>query len=220
MPMSKKKNTAAEPSDSIRYGFTWYLRNGLVAPSPSTFLFVISLLAFSASIVGGFIWYVADHKALPPLSLYVLTEGESLYQNGDFQRALKEFEGAAVLSPANAPYLLNVGVTANAAGDKNAAIDSFQRLLRVNSDHPDANFYVGLLYLERGQLEAAIQYISRSIQVRPGVESVPAHTYLGVAYDRKGEFQRAADSYRRALSLDPDSRPAQEYLDSLRRRMP
>ena len=205
--------------DTDRRAFTYYVRSGLTRPSPNTLLFVISVLGFFALIAGGLGRYYVDHDAFPTLSLYELADGESRFRRGDFSGALKEFEGAVAVSPADTRYLLNLGAANNALGETSRAIDSFRLVLRFKSDHPDANYYLGLLYLQRNELDLAIQYISRSIAVRSVAESVPAYNDLGVAYSRTGDFISAVDSYERALSIDPDFTAAKKNLASLRERM-
>jgi Flp pilus assembly protein TadD len=208
----------AQAKESDQCGFIDYIRAGFLSPSPKTVLFVISLSVFFISVAGGIAYYFSGHNALPRLSLYELTEGELKFQQGDIAGALKEFDGAVSISPATSRYLMSLGVAANASGDKSGAIDAFKQVLRFKDDHPDANYYLGLLYLEGNQLDVAIWHINRSIEVRPAVESVTAYNDLGVAYARKGDLQRAAESYRQALAIDPNYRAAQENLASLRRR--
>jgi tetratricopeptide (TPR) repeat protein len=210
----------AQATDSGHYGFTDYIRRGLLHPSPKTLLFVISVFIFFVSVAGSVVYYYSVYGALPRPSLYVLTEGELRFQRGDIAGALKEFEGAVSVSPATSQYLMNLGVAANAAGDKAGAIDAFERVLRFRAYDPDANYFLGLLYLERNQLDAAITHISRSIEARPTSEAITAYNDLGVAYARKGDLEKAAESYQRALAIDPNYRAAQENLSSLRRRMP
>jgi Flp pilus assembly protein TadD len=207
-----------QAKDSDQYGFIDYIRAGFLSPSSKTLLFVISLSVFLISIAGGIAFYLSGHNALPRLSLYELTEGELKFQQGDVAGALKEFDGAVSISPATSRYLMSLGVAANASGDKSGAIDAFKQVLRFKDDHPDANYYLGLLYLEGNQLDVAIWHITRSIEMRPAVESVTAYNDLGVAYARKGDLQKAAESYRQALTIDPNYRAAQENLASLRRR--
>lgn len=162
--------------------------------------------------------YYASHAALPMLSLYVLNEGESRFRAGDTLAALREFEGAVSVAPANVDYLLNLGVAHNASGDTPNAIDAFQRVLRVQADHVDANYYLGLLYLQQNKLDTAIEYISRSNDLRPAGGTAAAYNDLGVAYARRGDVQNAVDNYQRALEIDPDFAAAANNLAALKAR--
>jgi predicted Zn-dependent protease len=93
----------------------------------------------------------------------------------------------------------------------------FKQALRYKPREPDASYFIGLLYLERGEPGEAIPYISLSARNRSGADAAQAYNDLGVAYSRIGDRQRAAENYRRALSLNPRLAAAQKNLDAVER---
>ncbi len=209
---------AMSTGETDNRSFLCYLRSGLSCSSLQTTIFTLSVGVLGVMIVAGVVRYYVSHSTLPTMSLYVLNEGENQFRTGESAAALHEFESAVLVSPHNTDYLLNLGVVYNSVGDRVKAIDTFQRLLRIKADHPDANYFLGLLYLQQNQPDTAIEYISRSIEVRPSGGTAAAYNDLGVAYGRKGDVANAIDSYQRALETDPDFAPAQKNLAALKAR--
>lgn len=206
-----------EPAtDDDRFGFTHYLRSGVLNPSPYSSLFVLSVLLFIAAVVGGSAFYVSRQAALPGLSLNVLAEGESSYRAGNLARARDEFQDMAEISPGDSNALVNLGVAENALGNQSGAIDAFKRALRSKPDHAAAYNYLGLIYLQRNELDAAIHYLSQSIRFWAEDAAAPLYNDLGVAYKRRGDREKAAQNFARALEIDPDLVSAQTNLANLR----
>ena len=210
----------SEPlAETDSQGFIYYLRNGLTGRSVSSSVFFLTVLCFFASLTGGVVYYLQNYQSAPRLSLDFLAEGDQFYRDGNFSSAIKEYEAALAIAPANPQSLVNLGAAAYATGDKDRAVSAFQQALRFKSDEPDASYFLGLLYLERGELDAAIEMLSLSARVRSGVAAAQAYSDLGVAYSRRGDLKPAAESYQRALDIEPGFEPARRNLESIQRRM-
>ncbi|TDJ46037.1 MAG: tetratricopeptide repeat protein [Gammaproteobacteria bacterium] len=208
----------APATDDDRFGFTHYLRSGLLHPSPYASLLVLAVWLFVAALIGGSAFHIARQAALPGLSLNVLAAGESSYRAGELVQARDEFLDAAGISPGNSSFLVNLGVAENALGNQLGAIDAFERAIRVKPDHAAANYYLGLLHLQRNEVDAAIYYLSQSIRFWSGPAGAPVYNDLGVAYKRKGDHEKAAQSFTRALEIDPALISAQSNLARLGQR--
>ncbi len=76
-----------------------------------------------------------------------------------------------------------------------------QRALALSPDHADSLHLAGLLALESGQPDAALEWISRAIQKAPAAEYLPA---LGTALQRLGRHQEALQVFNRAALHRPD----------------
>jgi Tfp pilus assembly protein PilF len=57
--------------------------------------------------------------------------------------------------------------------------------------------------MSRGQFDAAVQVLALNVEAYP--MSSGAHSLLAEAYDRIGEREKALESCRTALELDPDN---------------
>lgn len=66
----------------------------------------------------------------------------------------------------------------------------------------DINTRLGVGYLERGQLQLALEKLEQAVSQDP--QHVPAHLALGIIYERIGRDERALDHLERAVRLAPE----------------
>ena len=96
---------------------------------------------------------------------------------------------------------LNQGLAHHRAGRLAAASACYAAILQLQPAHADALHLSGVVARERGDLNTSERLILQAIQNR---SSVPAYHYnLGYTRELLGKHREAAESYRRALSLDP-----------------
>ena len=62
-------------------------------------------------------------------------------------------------------------------------------------------FHKGYQAQMQGDLDAAIEYYTRSIEIMPTAE---AHTFRGWALSSKGDYEQAILECKRAIEVDPD----------------
>jgi tetratricopeptide (TPR) repeat protein len=196
-------------------GFLAYVARGLGGFQSWSWAFLLGGGGCVALMFGGLTYFVATQRQLPRLSLYVLEDGERYFRAGDPAAALREFEAAAAVSPADTQNLVNLGAAAYALGDRETAARSFREALRFDANHPEATYFLGVIYLQRNQLDEAIALMERSVSVRAGPEAAPTWNDLGVAYERQGQVDRAIECFRRALELDPGFDRARQNLQRL-----
>jgi protein O-GlcNAc transferase len=78
-----------------------------------------------------------------------------------------------------------------------------RQLLREQPQNADALHLLGILALQAGQPQAAIEPISQSLDCNP--EQPVAHMNLGVALQQSNHLYRALDCFERALQLAPEN---------------
>ena len=66
----------------------------------------------------------------------------------------------------------------------------------------ESNTALGQMYMERGQNEVAFGKLKKAIAENP--DYAPAHTVLGVLYERLGEMDMAGKHYHLAYEADPE----------------
>ncbi|HET6604186.1 MAG TPA: type IV pilus biogenesis/stability protein PilW [Xanthomonadaceae bacterium] len=66
----------------------------------------------------------------------------------------------------------------------------------------DVNVQLGQKYMERGDLEIAMEKLRKAVELDP--RSADAHTMLGVLYERIGRVELAGEHYARSVALDGD----------------
>jgi Flp pilus assembly protein TadD len=78
----------------------------------------------------------------------------------------------------------------------------YRSILAREPDYFDARHLLGVVFLERGEFEAAEREISLAIKINPNV--APAHNNRGNALKGLGRLEEALASYERAIALNPD----------------
>ncbi len=78
------------------------------------------------------------------------------------------------------------------------------------SENADPNFEIALSAVQREDWRGAIAALENLIERRAFDDD--AHTLLGYAYRKRGDYEASLRSYRRALELNPHHRGALEYL--------
>ena len=86
----------------------------------------------------------------------------------------------------------------------------FTHALAVTSNNDVALNNLGIIFLDRGQLDDAIPKLQAAIDLRP--ENAPAHDNLAKALLRKGQVAEAMVHYRKFLELQPASVEARNTL--------
>ena len=86
----------------------------------------------------------------------------------------------------------------------------FTHALAVTSNNDVALNNLGIIFLDKGQLDEAISKLEAAIDLRP--ENAPAHDNLAKALLRKGQVSEAMVNYRKFLELEPANVEARNAL--------
>lgn len=102
--------------------------------------------------------------------------------------------------------LLLISMLMACAGTEQNSRPSMERSSGLNSTSPvraaEINTRLGLGYLERGQLEVALEKLQIAVMEDPG--HVPAHFALALLFEQLGDERNADRHYRAADRLAPD----------------
>ena len=79
----------------------------------------------------------------------------------------------------------------------------FTHALAVTSNNDVALNNLGIIFLEKGQLDDAISKLQAAIDLRP--ENGPAHDNLAKAFLKKGRVAEAMVHYRKLLEIEPEN---------------
>ena len=137
-------------------------------------------------------------------------------QAGEFEEAVKLAERLSQMPGQRERGLLLVGVLQSNHGNYRLASEAFGQLLESNPDgsglqiSPEELFQgMGQACLSEGKPAEAIQYLSRSIELRPTAER---YSFLGDAWELQGDLAQAADAWKKGIDLDADLSRAREGL--------
>jgi len=88
-------------------------------------------------------------------------------------------------------------------GDDDQAIASYRSALAVDPGMFEANYNLGHMLFDRGQVDAAVTHWERAL--RADASFAPVHANLAQAYTRAGDRARAIEHWTWASRLDPDA---------------
>jgi tetratricopeptide (TPR) repeat protein len=101
----------------------------------------------------------------------------------------------------NVQQMMTQAKQRHAAGDLRAAEPLYRQVLAAEPNHPEALNMLGLLALQCGQPQAAIELMERSVGASAGVFFF--HNNLAEAYKAAGRYADAAAAFERSLQLKP-----------------
>ncbi len=96
------------------------------------------------------------------------------------------------------------------AGRLSQATELYRALLDEEPRHVDALNLLGVLALQRGDVDTAINLMGQALSVRDDIADF--HNNMGEAYRARGDLDLAIGHYQRAILLDPRSADAHNNL--------
>jgi tetratricopeptide (TPR) repeat protein len=139
----------------------------------------------------------------------------SLHERANDPKAAEEtFLALLKKNPEHAPTLNYLGYMWAEAG-KNLD-QAHEMLVRAVGHDPDNGAYVdslGWVYYRLGDLDLAEKYLTDATRLIPSDATV--HEHLGDVLAKRGEKERALDSYRTALRLDPEAKEGEKIRSKI-----
>ncbi|MCF6323196.1 MAG: tetratricopeptide repeat protein [Gammaproteobacteria bacterium] len=80
---------------------------------------------------------------------------------------------------------------------------SYQNIIENNEHHHQALHYLGVLYAQQGNQQAAIDYYRKSIAIEPDI--APPHCHLGIALNNLQQYNEALSEFQHAIKIAPDN---------------
>jgi tetratricopeptide (TPR) repeat protein len=139
--------------------------------------------------------------------------GVAYASQGQWDRAIEEYQTALRLKPEYFTAHNNLGVAYASQGQWDRAIEEYQTTLRLRPDSEDAHYNLGVAYASQGQWDRAIEEYQTALRLRP--DSEDSHYNLGVAYASQGQWDRAIAEFQAALRLKPDLYEARQRLNDI-----
>jgi tetratricopeptide (TPR) repeat protein len=131
--------------------------------------------------------------------------GRTKYSESQFPGAIEAFAQCLKLEPRNIQAKNNVGLSYEALGQRDQAIQAFENAIawEAESQAKDPEPFIELahLYLNQNQPDKAVPYLSESIAIFPNVSK--AHEELGKAYSLLHRLPEAQEELEKAVALEP-----------------
>ena len=101
-----------------------------------------------------------------------------------------------------AAELLQLGILQRRDGKRSVAVQTLMRVIALEHDCGEAHHNLGLVYLEQGHFEDAVDSLELATHFAPQLTA--AHLDLSLALSRLDRHEAAAAACHRALELEPD----------------
>lgn len=121
--------------------------------------------------------------------------GASYLAQAQYDGAEREFRKAVRIAPNSGEVHYQLALTLFRRGLYSAAAPELRRAVELEPDYAPAFVLLGETLNHTGEIEAAIEALENAIRLQPAGKAFYA---LGIAYDRKGQHDRAAEMYRRS----------------------
>ncbi|HNR91971.1 MAG TPA: tetratricopeptide repeat protein [Dokdonella sp.] len=152
------------------------------------------------------------HELAPEQPRLLLMLGAIQFQLGNIERSRTAYEQALALDPNSAGAHSTLGHIAMLNADPTLAEQYFRTALRVEED-AQAYAGLGMIALDREDIDTAMKYLSRAADLSPNDASVAFA--LGRGFVKRGMIAFAEQSFRRALELQPGQAHASNALGQL-----
>jgi Flp pilus assembly protein TadD len=127
--------------------------------------------------------------------------GNAYRNNGDYDKAIEEFNQALRLNPNYAEAYSNRGAAWGATGDYDKAIEDFSEAIRLNPDYANAYYNRGITWGTKGDYDKAIEDYSQALRLNPGDAGV--YYNRGNAWGSKEDYDKAIADFTEAIRLNP-----------------
>ncbi|MCE0497563.1 MAG: tetratricopeptide repeat protein [Methylacidiphilales bacterium] len=136
--------------------------------------------------------------------------GLALFQKGQVDEAIAQYQKALDLNPNNTDALGNLALAFKQRGQLDEAIALYQKILGINHNNAKAHNNLGNIFLKKGLPDAALAHYQKALEIDPSFAE--AHNNLGLALYQRRQVGEAMAQFQEALRLKPDYADAQKNL--------
>jgi tetratricopeptide (TPR) repeat protein len=148
--------------------------------------------------------------SVSPSALAHASLAMSLQREGQWVRALEQFDRAVRIDPRNPIIRLSMGSLLAERGHWTEAGEHFRHALQFRPRDPVAHHNLAAALAKDGRWNEAIPHYREALALDP--RYVEAHINLGVALDRVGRLDDGLAHFSRAVEIEPRSAVAQNNL--------
>lgn len=147
--------------------------------------------------------------------------GRVYYTKNIFPLARREFEAAIKLNPDYMKAYDNLGLTLEAVGENEAAVENWLRAVKLseeqglNSEWPFIN--LAAYYNRQNDPQQALNYSQKAAEKNPA--SGEAYFQMGRALRSRDEWEQAADALKKATTYNPENAEYHYVLSMVYRKL-
>jgi tetratricopeptide (TPR) repeat protein len=150
---------------------------------------------------------------IDPRADYISTLGMALLGAGRLEEALKAFDKAVSLEPADAAHWKNLGAALIDLDRPDEALLSLRHALDLRPHYADAANLVGLILYRRDRFAEALEYFDISVRANP--DQADALHLRALMLQKVGRQQEAVADGLRSAQLDPTNADTHNNLGSV-----
>ncbi len=133
---------------------------------------------------------------------------------GDLEEAVTLYKRSIETHPTAEAYTF-LGWTYSFMGKLDDAIDECHRAIEMDPEFGNPYNDIGAYMIEQGKYDEAIPWFERALQAKRYESPAFPHLNLGRVHERKGRWDQALESYKKALALNPNYALAKRALGRL-----
>jgi len=128
--------------------------------------------------------------------------GNAYYDQGEYEKAIAEYDQAIQLNPYSAEAYTNRGNAYYNIGDLDRANSDFDKAIQLNPNIAETYCNSARAHVLQGALPLAIEDYTQCIQLKP--DDAEAYYDRGLAYYAQVDYPRAIEDFSQAIQLKPD----------------
>ena len=132
----------------------------------------------------------------------LVAEARQAFVNGNFAKAEELYQKFVEQQPDNVVALANLGVAQFRQGKLTAAQLALERAIKADPNDAFSLTTLGAVMIEQDRIDDAIGYLERANEAQ--ADDPITLNYLGVASSQVGQFGKAEQSLRRAITVKPE----------------
>ncbi|MCE0497326.1 MAG: tetratricopeptide repeat protein [Methylacidiphilales bacterium] len=139
--------------------------------------------------------------------------GLALFQKGQTDAAITEYQKALEINPNYDAALNNLGEALSHKGQVDEAIIEYQKALEINPNYDTAHYNLGNALMQKGRIDEAIDQDQIALKIDPN--DALAHNNLGNVLVQNGRLDEAMVQFQKALEINPNNAGAHYNLGNI-----
>lgn len=139
------------------------------------------------------------------LVIVVIFSGLTFRRNFVWADSIRLWQDVVNKSPQKARAYHQLGMSYDAKGDLDQAIEEFKKAIEISPKHVSSYYNLAMELKKKGNYDQAFHYLNQSAAIRPDF----AQTFggLGTLYFEQKNYEKAIQNFEKSIHLDP------KYLD-------
>lgn len=154
--------------------------------------------------------FFGPNSVVPFDAVSLNISGDKLYQNGDIEGAIAEFQAAIHIDPGNVNVRNSLGVCYGTMALYDKALEAFKQAIQLDPKEAMALYNAGLVYMLQDRKDEALEYFLEADSKEDGIFEVALH--IGKLYLEMKKLEQGKRFLEKAIKIRPESGIAYRYL--------